>query len=224
MRVLSPQQIAARLDDRFRLLVSGSRTAPARQQTLEAAMAWSYDLLDPVDRHLFDRLSVFAGSFPLAAVEAVCGVERANVLDGLGRLVDQSLVATGADDAGERRYRLLETVRAYGRERLRARGEDALMHRRLAAWVLGQAEEAGAALRGPDQARWLRWAEREHDTIRSALAWAVESADAETALRLVGALWWSWLLHDRWLEAEEWLARALSLAGAEWLAAGDQDV
>jgi predicted ATPase/DNA-binding CsgD family transcriptional regulator len=215
VKVLSPQQIATRLDDRFHLLVGGNRTAPARQQTLEAATAWSYDLLDPVDRRLFDRLSVFAGGFSLAAVDAVCAVEPTTVLDRVGRLVDQSLVVAGSDDAGERRYRLLETLRAYGRERLRARGEDTLMRERLTAWVLRCAEEAGAALRGPDQAHWLRWAEHEHDNIRSALAWAIELGDADTALRLVGALWWSWLLHDRWIEAEEWLDRALRMPGAE---------
>jgi predicted ATPase/DNA-binding CsgD family transcriptional regulator len=215
VRVLSPEQIAARLDDRFQLLVGGNRAAPARQQTLEAAIGWSYDHLAPCDRQLFDRLSVFANAFPLAAVEAVCAPEPTGVLDRFARLIDQSLVVASTDDAGEQRYRLLESVRAYGRDRLRARGEDSLMRQRLTTWVLGRAEEAGAALRGPDQAIWLRWAEREHDNVRPALAWSVEAGDADAALRLVGALWWSWLLHDRWIEAEEWLERALSVPGAE---------
>ncbi|MBV9174107.1 MAG: hypothetical protein JOZ81_28935 [Chloroflexi bacterium] len=121
----------------------------------------------------------------------------------------------GVDDAGERRYRLLDSLRAYGDQRLLDRGEETLIRHRLMSWVLGQAEQAGAALRGPDQAYWLRWAEREHDAVRSTLVWAVESADADAALRLVGTLWWSWLLHDRWIEAEEWLERALRFPGAE---------
>ncbi|TME29719.1 MAG: LuxR family transcriptional regulator [Chloroflexi bacterium] len=214
VKVLSPHQLAARLDDRFKLLVRGSRTAPVRHQTLESAVAWSYDLLDPDDRHLFDLLSVFTGSFSLDAVEEVCGFDPRSPLDSLARLVDQSLVLTTSDDAGDRRYSLLETLRAYGRERLRERGEHALLHKQFTLWVLGRAEEAGAALRGPDQAPWLRWAEREHDNIRLALEWAIASGDADTALRLVSALWWSWLLHDRWAEAHEWLERALSMPEA----------
>jgi tetratricopeptide (TPR) repeat protein len=95
---------------------------------------------------------------------------------------------------------------------LRERGDDYEMHRRLARWVLASAEQAEPALRGPDQARWLRWAELEHDNVRSALAWAIETRDADTVLRLTGSLWWSWLLHDRWIETEEWLDSALSLA------------
>jgi predicted ATPase/DNA-binding CsgD family transcriptional regulator len=215
VRVLSPQQLAARLDDRFKLLIRGSRTAPVRQQTLESAVAWSYDLLGPDDRRLFDRLSVFAGDFSLDAVEAVCGLDVSSSVDGLARLVDQSLVVAGSDDRGDRRYSLLATLRTYARERLRERGEHALLGQRLTSWVLARAEEAGAALRGPDQAPWLWWAEREHDNIRSALDWAAASGDAETALRLVAALWWSWLLHDRWTEAHEWLERALSMPGGE---------
>src|SRR5207245_6783183 len=93
-------------------------------------------------------------------------------------------------------------------------GEFTLLHNKLTAWVLARSEEAGASLRGPDQAPWLRWAEREHDNIRSALEWAMASGDADTALRLVSALWWSWLLHDRWTESHEWLERALSMPEA----------
>ncbi|HYW87091.1 MAG TPA: hypothetical protein VFB50_04940, partial [Chloroflexota bacterium] len=214
VRVLSPHQLAARLDDRFKLLVRGSRTAPIRQQTLESAVAWSYDLLDANDRHLFDQVSVFAGSFSLDAMEEVCASDPLTALDSLARLVNQSLVVATSDDAGDRRYSLLETLRAYGRERLRERGELTLLRKKLTDWVLARAEEAGAALRGPGQAPWLRWAEREHHNIRSALDWAVTSGDANTALRLVSALWWSWLLHDRWTEAHEWLEHALNMAGA----------
>ncbi|MBV9893163.1 MAG: hypothetical protein JO020_03235 [Chloroflexi bacterium] len=213
MKVLSPQQLVGRLDDRFTLLVRGSRTAPPRHQTLESAVTWSYDLLHADDQRVFDRLSVFAGSFSLGAAEQVCGL--GSIVDSLARLIDQSLVLATSDDAGDRRYKLLETLRTYGRDRLQRSGELALMHNRLAAWVLTESEKAGAALRGPNQAEWLRWAEREHDNIRSALDWCISTGDADTALRIAGALWWSWLLHGRWTEGHDWLERALNMPAAE---------
>jgi non-specific serine/threonine protein kinase len=211
IRVLSPEQLAERIDDRFQLLVGGPRSSPARQQTLEAAVTWSYDLLDDHDRLLFDRLSVFAGGFSLDAAETVCGPDaRTPVLDGLSRLVNSSMLIV-RDVDGEQRFAMLETLRDFGRRRLRERGGDHEMHRRLAAWALARAEQAEPALRGPDQARWLRWAELEHDNVRSTLAWAMDSGDTDTVLRVAGSLWWAWLLHDRWIETEEWLDKALSL-------------
>jgi non-specific serine/threonine protein kinase len=215
MKVLSPQQLADRLHERFTLLVHGSRTAPARHQTLESAVSWSYNLLPGDDRHLFERLSVFAGSFSLDAAEEMCRGESPSIFDGLARMVDQSLVLATSDEAGDRRYKLLETVRAYGLERLQESGEVALMRKRLTAWVLARAEEAGRSLRGPNQAEWLRWAEREHDNIRSALDWCISTGDADRALQIAGALWWSWLLHGRWTEGHDWLERALNMPGAE---------
>jgi non-specific serine/threonine protein kinase len=212
LRVLTPEQLAERIDERFQLLVGGPRSSPVRQQTLEAAVMWSYDLLDDHDRRLFERLSVFARGFSLDGAESVCESEgRAPVLDGLARLVNTSmLISRGVH--GEQRFVMLETLREFGRRRLRERGDDDEMHQRLAQWVLARAEQAEPALRGPDQARWLRWAELEHDNVRSVLAWAVETSEMDTVLRLTGSLWWSWLLHDRWIETEEWLDRALSLA------------
>jgi non-specific serine/threonine protein kinase len=189
IRVLSPEQLAERIDERFQLLVGGPRSSPARQQTLEAAVMWSYDLLDEHDRRLFEQLAVFAGGFSLDGAESVCGPDdRLLVLDGLGRLVNTSMLVA-RDIDGEQRFAMLETLREFGRRRLRERGDDAEMHRRLARWVLARAEQAEPALRGPDQARWLRWAEREHDNVRSVLAWAVETGDADTVLRLTGSLW-----------------------------------
>ena len=212
IRVLSPEQLAERIEERFQLLVGGPRSSPARHRTLEAAVTWSYDLLDHDDRRLFERLSVFAGGISLDAAEAVCGPDdRSRVLDGLGRLVNTSILTARQVD-GEQRFAMLETLRDFGRRRLRAGGDDDEMHRRLAHWVLARAEQAEPAFRGPDQARWLRWAELEHDNVRSALAWAMETRDTDTVLRLTGSLWWSWLLHDRWIETEEWLDSALSLA------------
>jgi non-specific serine/threonine protein kinase len=210
--VLSPEQLAERIDERFQLLVGGPRSSPPRHQTLQAAVMWSYDLLDDRDRRVFERLSIFAGGFSLDAAESVCESDgRAPVLDGLLRLVNSSLLIA-RDVSGEQRFAMLETLRDFGRRRLHQRGDDREAHRRLAQWVLELAEQAEPALRGPDQARWLRWAELEHDNVRSVLAWAIERGDADTVLRLTGSLWWSWLLHDRWIETEEWLDSALSLA------------
>jgi non-specific serine/threonine protein kinase len=212
IRVLSPEQLAERIDERFQLLVGGPRSSPARHRTLEAAVTWSYDLLDDQDRRLFERLSVFAGGFSLDAADTVCGSDdRAPVLDGLARLVNASMLISRQVGGGQR-FAMLETLREFGRRSLREGGDDCEMHQRLARWVLAGAELAEPALRGPDQARWLRSAELEHDNVRSALAWAKETGDADTVLRLTGSLWWSWLLHNRWIETEGWLESALSLA------------
>ncbi len=215
MHMLAPEQLVARLDDRFGVLFGGRRTAPARQRSLEAVVAWSYDLLDPPDQALFDRLCVFGGSFPLEAAEAVCTPADGRVLEGLSRLVDQSMVLSFTGDAGEQRYAVLETLRALGRQHLRAHVEEAAAQRELVRWIAAQAQQAANALRGVDQARWLRWAEREHDNIRAAVRWACDSGDVQIALQLAGSLWWSWLVHGHWIETEEWLKRALSLPGAE---------
>jgi non-specific serine/threonine protein kinase len=221
VKAFSVEQIRARLDDRFRLLTTGARTAPARQQTLRAVVDWSYDLLAEAERLLFDRLSVFAGGFALEAAEAVCagdGIGPEDVLELLSRLVDKSLVqAEAAGVEGELRYRLLETLRAYGRERLAGRGEADRARRRHAAYMVGLAERAERAFHGPEEAAWLRRAEREHDNVRAALQWAVECGDeeaAEVGLRLAGALGWSWNLNDRWSEACAWYERVLGLPGA----------
>ena len=144
----------------------------------------------------------------------MCAPESADVLDGVTRLVDQSMLVALSDDT-ERRYAMLDTLRAFGRERLRERGEEVLTWRRLTDWVLTHALAASKRLRGPDQAYWLHWAEQEHDSVRAALGWSLESGDAEAALGLVGALWWSWLVHDHWLEAEGWIERALRMPSAE---------
>src|SRR5919204_87231 len=152
IRVLSPEQLAERIDERFELLVGGPRSSPARQQTLEAAVMWSYDLLDEHDRRLFERLSVFAGGFSLDGAESVGGSDdRAMVLDGLARLVNSSMLMV-RDVDGERRFAMFETLRDFGRRRVRERSDHDEMHRRLAHWALALAEKAERALRGPDQA------------------------------------------------------------------------
>jgi predicted ATPase/DNA-binding CsgD family transcriptional regulator len=209
VRSMTPSDIAGRLDDRFRLLVGGSRTAPARQQTLRGALDWSYDLLAADERLLFHALAVFNGGFDLDGLRAVGGAELEDVL---ARLVDRSLVVADADAAsGRTRYRLLETVRAYAWQRLVDSGHADQLRQQHAEWLLRQARLADRAWQGPDQGQWLRWAEREHDNVRAALAWLVERGDARSALELVACLWWSWSLHLRWGEALAVFERVLAL-------------
>jgi len=188
-----------------------------RHQTLRATVDWSYDLLSEPERLLFNRLAVFAGGFTLEAAEAVGTGERVeadDVLDLLSRLVDKSLVTAeeGTDDSV--RYRLLETLRQYGRERLIASGETEETQRRHAAYFLALAEEAEPKLTGPEQVVWLDRLETEHDNLRAALRWVRASGEAETGLRLGGALWWFWYVRGYYLEGRERLAELLALPGA----------
>jgi predicted ATPase/class 3 adenylate cyclase/DNA-binding CsgD family transcriptional regulator len=190
---LSVPEISSRLDQRFRLLTGGSRTALPRHQALRALTDWSYDLLNPAERILLDRLSVFAGGWTLAAAEAVASrydIGEWQVLDGLAALVDKSLVQ--ADETqGSTRYRLLETVRHYAAERLTLRpgselGETRTAHRD---YYLALVEAADKQLRGPDEAAWLDRLETEFDNIRAALALSLGDPDtAEPGLRLAAGL------------------------------------
>ena len=200
---LSPAAIAERLDDRFRLLRSGNRAAPTRQQTLAATLQWSHDLLEPDERVLFRRLAVFAGGFELAAVETVCtgdGLDVAGSADVLARLVEKSLVA--ADEGGrERRYRLLETVRLYARERLDEAGETAALAERHAAWALALAE----------QERDSPLLDREAANLRAALD-TLLALEPRDALRFCVALWPFWLRRIDLDEAQRRFAEALAAA------------
>jgi predicted ATPase/class 3 adenylate cyclase len=213
VKVLSVEEIAARLDDRFRLLTGGSRTALPRHQTLRATMDWSHDLLSPAERVLFRRLSVFAGGFTLPVGEAVCageGIDRAEVLDLLTRLVDRSLVA--ADLRGEAaRYRLLETVRQYALGKLLESGEAPITRARHRDWFMARTEEAEAEMHGPQQRTWFDLLEVEHDNLRAAMEWSrSESAGAQQALRLAGNLWWFWFVRGYLTEGREQLETALA--------------
>ena len=217
VRVLTVEQIAGRLDDRFWLLAGGDRAAPMRQQTLRAAVDWSYSLLDPLERALFNRLAVFAGGWTLEAAEAVGGAEgidRAEVLGLLERLVDKSLVIAEVDEDGGARYQLLETLRQYGRERLAESGEAEAIERRHAACFLALAEEAEVAGTGPGQTAWASRLEREHENLRAALRWMLECGDAAAALELAGTLAWFWEARGHLEEGRRWLTAALSRPGA----------
>jgi predicted ATPase len=216
-KVLSVEQISKRLDDRFGLLTAGGRTALPRHQTLQATMDWSHELLGQEERVLFRRLSVFSGGFTLEAAEAVCageGIEGEEVLELLAHLVDKSLVTTW-EKGGETRYRLLETIRQYGTEKLDEFGEKADIRRRHAVFYAGVAEIAERELGGPDQARWLGHLESEHDNLRAALSWAFgERGDAALGVMLAARLWGFWSARGYLNEGRRWLESATSRGGS----------
>ena len=208
--------IAARLDDRFRLLVSGNRTALPRHQTLRAAMAWSYDLLSEPEQMVLRRLSVFAGGFTLEAADAVCageGIDKGDVLELITHLVEKSLVQFDERE-GDARYRLLETVRQYGQKKLTEAGETTAMRRRHRDFFLALVERGEPALRGAGQGAWFARFETERDNFRAALEWSgTDEGGAEPGLRLAAGLYWFWHTRGYWTEAREWLERALARSG-----------
>ncbi|HEY8285561.1 MAG TPA: DUF6788 family protein [Chloroflexota bacterium] len=213
MNVLSLEQIAARLDESFRLLTGGPRTAPTRQRTLRATLDWSYNLLSEPERILLRRLAVFAGGCDLDAAEAVCGGEglaEDEVLDLLTGLIRQSL-AWVDETAAAARYRLLETVRQYGQTHLTASGEFSALERRHTTFYLGVVEAAEPALTGAEQAEWLARLDREHDNLRAVLHRAREQGDSLVGLRVAGALWRFWFTRGYLSEGRLWLAVALNL-------------
>ncbi len=201
LRTLPPAQLAERLDDRFALLTGGSRTALPRHQTLRAVIDWSWNLLSEPERVLARRLAVFPGGATLAAAEQVCpggSLARGDVLPALSGLVGKSILSA-ADGAGERgpRYRMLETVRAYGLERLAEAGEETAVRDAMAAYYLDFAETADPLLRTAQQRTWHRALTAEQDNINAALRWAVARRDAATALRFVRALGFYWTQRGR---------------------------
>jgi predicted ATPase/class 3 adenylate cyclase len=187
MTAMSPREIADRLDHRFALLAGGRRRGVARHETLRAAVDWSYELLEDPERAVLARVSVFSGGFTLEAAEGVAERPRGvEVLDVLARLVDKSLI-TADEEGGVTRYRLFETIREYALEQLDARGETVATRGRHLAYFVDFAERAGAGLRGAEQQRWQRRTAAETENLPSAVAWAVTTADAAAALRVVAA-------------------------------------
>ena len=244
--VLSVERIAERLDNSLRLLTTGGRTALPRQRTLKATLEWSHELLGEPERRMFRQLSVFAGGLTLEAAEVVGageGIEQHDVLDLLSKLVDKSLVMAEVSpgEEGTFRYRMLETLRQYGQERLVESGEAQRVRERHAQYYLALAEGADAqeAERELNAARpvaWLKRMESEHANLRTALNWSLDEPDgrdtAELGLRLAVALWWFWHTRDYLSEGRRYLERAGSgmskptttrlraraLDGAAWLA------
>ncbi|MGW1536485.1 BTAD domain-containing putative transcriptional regulator [Streptomyces aureus] len=210
LRLLTPRQIADRLDDRFRLLTSGSRTVLPRQQTLRAVVDWSWDLLDERERAVLREASVFAGGWDLAAAEAVCTGPAADLV---GALVDKSLLVATPDGTGDgMRYRMLETIHEYATERaaevpeLRAAAE-----RRHRDWVRALTEEAEPRLRSAGQLPWIRRLETEHDNIRAALWRSLAARDEEEAGALVLDMGWFWWLRNFRHEGIRWTELVLRL-------------
>ena len=215
VRSMSLEELNQRLDHRFGLLTGGSRTAMPRQQTLRSTIDWSYDLLNDAEQALFRRLSVFAGGWTPEAVQAFCvgdNIDEDAVLDLLTSLVDKSLVVA-EERGGATRFRLLETMRAYARERLRESGEEAEWQNRHLGYFVALAEEAEPQLTGADQEAWLERLETEHENLRSALAWSsAAGGDGAGGLRLAGALSWFWYVRGYLGEGRGWLSGSLAAA------------
>jgi non-specific serine/threonine protein kinase len=216
IRLLPPQALLGRLGNRLDLLTGGARNAPTRQQTLRAALDWSYGLLTPEEQKLFAHLSTLVGAWTFEAAEAVVERDAAgpDLLDGLASLMDKSLLRQVETPEGEGRFSMLGTIRDYASERLDASGEAPFAKRRHVAFFLAVAEEAAPHLHGPRQAEWLARLEQEHDNLRQALIWALESGDAPTAVRLGAALWRFWWILGHLGEGQRWLAGVLKSSQA----------
>lgn len=218
VNVLAIQEIANRLDDRFALLTSGSRTGiEARHRTLHAAIEWSHALLSTEEQVLLRRLAVFVGGCTLDMAEGVCsgdGFSKERTLDILASLVNKSLVIAETSERAQARYHLLETIRIYGLEKLEQAGEAAQLRDRHLALFLGRAEEAAPKLGEAYQQLWLNWLEGEHDNLRAALTWALEdppdSRRIEEGLRMAGALVRFWEIRGFIQEGLIWLERLLA--------------
>jgi len=215
LRALPLATLAERLEDRFRLLSHGARTAMPRQQTLRAVVDWSYDLLFSDERRLFCRLATFTGGCGLTAAEAVCADEQVpagEILDVLSRLVDKSLVIA-PDDAGEARFSQLQTLWQYGRDRLTESGEADTMRARHGAYYRQLAGQAHQGLRGAAGPMWRDRLVTESGNLQAALDWYIAAADADTALSLTSGMAWLWFITGDFLEGARWLGAALGAEG-----------
>ena len=213
MGALAVEQVAQRLDVSLDVLKGNARSAAPRQQTLRATLDWSYDLLAEDERAFFRRLSVFVGGWTLEAADEVCsgdGIEREDVLDLLGGLVDKSLVVAGAGRGGTMRYGMLEPIRQYARQKLEEGGHASGLRDSHAAFYVVLAEKAEPELAGPRQEVWMERLEGEHDNMRAALSWVLERGEAESALRLVAALWRFWHTRGHASEGVGWMERAIA--------------
>jgi predicted ATPase/class 3 adenylate cyclase len=220
IKLLSPQAMLPRLQSRLALLGgSGPRNQTARQQTLRGAIDWSYDLLDEDARRLFRRLSTFVGGFALEAAEAICGPAAEgsgtgpiDVLETVSALVDQSLLRQ-ADMHSHTRFAMLETIREYATEALEACGERPEIRRRHALYFTDFAERAAPHLTAEDRATWLDWLEHEHDNLRAAIGWAVETGEPTVGARIGAALWRFWQTRGHLREGLRRLEAVLEIPG-----------
>jgi predicted ATPase/DNA-binding SARP family transcriptional activator/DNA-binding CsgD family transcriptional regulator len=236
--VLAVEQISERLSDSLGLLTGGGRTLTPRQRTMRGSLDWSHALLAEPERKLFGRLAVFAGGWSLEAAETVCaadGIERGDVHSLLGELVDKSLVMVGPTANGATRYRMLEPIRQYAREKLEESGQADEAQGQHVAFFLDVAEQAEPELAGSQQSHWVKQLEREHDNLRAALSWVLKRREAGQGLRFGAALWRFWLTEGYLSEGRKWLdailaggeqgpERARALEGMGWLAQYQGDI
>jgi predicted ATPase/DNA-binding SARP family transcriptional activator/DNA-binding CsgD family transcriptional regulator len=212
MGALATEQIAERLRDSLRLLSAGPKPASPRQRTMRATIQWSHGLLSGEEKVLFERLSVFAGGFTLEAAEAVCTggtIGEGEILDLLSNLVNKSLVLAEAGKEGRIRYRMLEPIRQYAREKLEEGGEADEVRGQHTAFFLDMAEQAEPQLDGPQQRLWVERLEREHDNLREALSWALGRGEVDLGFRFGGALWRFWFARGYLSEGIRWMERVL---------------
>jgi predicted ATPase/class 3 adenylate cyclase len=233
VKLLKVEQIASRLDDAFRLLTGGSRTALPRQQTLRALIDWSYNLLSDEERTALRQLSVFMGGWTLEAAEAVCG--NSDILNLLTHLVDKSLVAINREHGDEPRYYLLETIRQYAREKLAESGEGEQIRARHLDCFLKLVQRGENNIYGAGQAEWLQKLEDEHENLNAALEWSLQG-NVTSGQQLTASLWWAWNEGGHNSEIYSWLERMLAatpgdetlvvaklLSGVGWLTAKTED-
>ncbi|HYN88590.1 MAG TPA: tetratricopeptide repeat protein, partial [Ardenticatenaceae bacterium] len=230
IKLFSPQALLARLDNSLTWLTGGARDLPARQQTLRAAIEWSYNLLSPDEQLIFRRVAVFAGGFTIEAAQQVAGYRlqvegspsdqpsifnlQPSTFDALVSLVDKSLIQQEDDEAGEPRFTMLQTIREYALERLESSGEAAECWARHGRFFLALVEAAEPWLTSGERAVWLERLEVEHDNLRAALHRAAESGEVGLGLELAAALWWFWYFRGYYSEGRELLEAALALAEA----------
>jgi predicted ATPase len=214
IRMLTPQTLLKKLKNRPNLLKGGCRDLPERQQTLRSEIDWSHELLGPGERRVFMRLSVFPSGCTLNAAEAVCRIagEDLDVFSNLSSLTEKSLVRL-VEDNGESRFRMLETIREYAREKLEESGELEAIEPLFAAYFLRFAEQAEPELYGPDQMRWFDRIEDEYDNIRAAITCLYDRRELADGLRLAGALGWFWFRRARFTEGQHWLELFRDAAG-----------
>jgi predicted ATPase/DNA-binding SARP family transcriptional activator len=225
LRVLSPQEIADRLDDRFAMLRSSRRGAPSRHRTLDAAIAWSYELLEPSAQVLLLRLAVFEGGFTVAAAEATCSSDElpeADILELLDDLVGRSLVGTSLASVGPARHELLQSIRSFARARWSDDAQAAISARH-AGWCATLGDVATTELTGPDQVRWLNELHADHADLRAALTWALEHDRVDLALRITAGVWWFWLQFGHAREGAAWLAAVLAATDTAPASLGNLD-
>jgi predicted ATPase len=222
VKVLPPAGLLARIASRLELLTGGARDLPERQRTLRRAIDWSHDLLTPAEQRLFRRLSVFVGGCTLEAAEAVCDAQEdlgIDLLDGITSLVDKSLLSHVGSGEGEPRFTMLETIREYGKERLEQSGETDGARRAHAAYCLVLAEEGASEMAAAERETWLGRCDAEHDNLRAAVEYLVESGNAEWGLRLGSALFWFWEPREHLTEGRRSIMALLELPGANSVSA-----